>query len=342
MRRVAATIPEKKTNPLIRAWDAVWNPTAGSMRLLALLGVAVNAGIIFTGGTVRLTKSGLGCPTWPKCTGDSLVPVTSAEHSAVNMIIEFGNRTLTFLVLAVAVAVFVAARRLQPNRRDLVRLAALQPLGVVAQAAWGGLTVLTKLHPATVAAHYMLSTLMIFIAFLLYKRASEGDGPARRLVEPRLHSLTLILTWLVVALLAAGTIVTGTGPHAGDDQARRFAFNIEDVAKIHAGFAWATVAVTVLLLVWAHRSAAPAKVRKATLVLLGVVLAQGVIGYVQYFTEVPEVLVGAHMLGSALLWIATLSVLYSQRERVLPPAVARPTPSDSAFYRVLHRRRREA
>ena len=162
-------------NPLNRVRDAVWNPTAASMKFLALLGVIVNAGIIFSGGAVRLTKSGLGCPTWPKCTGDSLVPTSNPEHSSVNMAIEFSNRTLTFLVLAIGVAVFVAALRLRPQR-DLVRLAALQPLGVVAQAVWGGVTVLTKLNPATVAFHYMLSTAMIFVAFLLYVRAGEATG----------------------------------------------------------------------------------------------------------------------------------------------------------------------
>ncbi|MEO5877470.1 MAG: COX15/CtaA family protein, partial [Streptosporangiaceae bacterium] len=143
-------------NPLNRARAAVWTPTAGSLRFLALLGVIVNAGIIFSGGAVRVTKSGLGCPTWPKCTGDSLVPTSSPEHSAVNMAIEFTNRTLTFLVLAVGIAVFVAAFRLVPRRREVLRLAALQPLGVLAQAGWGGVTVLTRLHPATVAFHYLL------------------------------------------------------------------------------------------------------------------------------------------------------------------------------------------
>src|SRR3954465_12452128 len=106
-------------NPLTRVRDAVWNPTAGSMRFLALLGVIVNAGIIFSGGAVRLTKSGLGCPSWPKCPGDSVVPTSNPEHSPVNMAIEFSNRTLTFLVLAIGVAVFVAALRLSPRRRDL-------------------------------------------------------------------------------------------------------------------------------------------------------------------------------------------------------------------------------
>jgi cytochrome c oxidase assembly protein subunit 15 len=302
-------------NPLNRARDAVWNPTAASMRFLALLGVIVNAGIIFSGGAVRLTKSGLGCPTWPRCTGDSLVPTSSPAHSPVNMAIEFTNRTLTFLVLAIGVAVLIAALRLSPRRRDLVRLAALQPLGVVAQAVWGGVTVLTKLNPATVAFHYMLSTAMIFVAFLLYVRSGEGDGPLHRLVEPRVRSLTLALTGVTVVLLAAGTVVTGTGPHAGDDTARRFPFSIEDVAKIHALFAWLTVALTVALFFLLRRTDSPEAVLRAVIVLFAVEMGQGVIGYVQYFTGVPAVLVGVHMLGSALLWIAVLRVVFAERVR---------------------------
>src|SRR5918999_6007055 len=134
-------------NSLIRLRDAVWCPTAATMRLLALLGVIVNAGIIVSGGAVRLTASGLGCPTWPKCTGDSLVPTRDAGHPGLNMAIEFGNRTVTLLVLAVGVAAFVAASRLTPRRRDLLRLAAPPPPGGGAPAGPGGGPPLPKPHP---------------------------------------------------------------------------------------------------------------------------------------------------------------------------------------------------
>ncbi|GAB3672106.1 COX15/CtaA family protein [Actinocorallia lasiicapitis] len=334
MTPVATTTLESKKTPLTRTViDAVWNPTAKNLRLLALLTVIVNAGIVFSGGAVRLTKSGLGCPTWPQCTGDSLVPTHSPHHSPVNMAIEFGNRTLTFLVLATGVAVFVAALRYRPRRPEIVRLAVLQPLGVVAQAVWGGVTVLTKLNPATVAAHYMLSTLMIFLAFWLYVRAGEGDGPVERLVGTAVRRLTLALTGVVVALLAAGTIVTGSGPHAGDDAARRFPFSIDHVAKVHAFLAWVTVALVVALMVVLHRTGAAARIQRAGRLLLAAVLLQGALGYAQYFlfayvsghpghdllTAVQTNFVGVHMLGSALLWIATLHVLFAERVR---PAVA--------------------
>jgi cytochrome c oxidase assembly protein subunit 15 len=292
------------------------------MRLIALLGVIVNAGIIVSGGAVRLTASGLGCPTWPKCTGDSLVPTRDGGHSALNMAIEFGNRTLTFLVLAVGVTVFVVALRLTPRRPDLLRLAALQPLGVVAQAGLGGVTVLTKLHPATVAAHYMLSAAILVAAYALYARAGEGDAPPRVLVRRWLRILALALSAVVVALLAAGTVVTGTGPHAGDADAPRFGFSIQQVAHVHSAFAWATAGLAVALMVGLRRTGATGPVRRRAAELLVVIFAQGGIGYLQYFLGVPALLVGLHMLGSALVWLATLRVLFATRDRGPEPVAA--------------------
>nr|WP_235017977.1 COX15/CtaA family protein [Thermomonospora echinospora] len=323
---------ERSENPLARVRDAVWRPTPASLRLLALLSVVVNAGIIVTGGAVRLTKSGLGCSTWPKCTPDSMIPTSSPDHSPMHMAIEFGNRTLTFLVLAAGIAVLVAALRSVPRRRDLVRLAAVQPFGVLAQAAWGGLTVLTDLHPAVVAGHFMLSPLLLIACVALYVRAGEGDGPARPLVSERLRALSLALAGVTALLMVAGTVVTGTGPHGGDDRSKRFGFEIEQVTRVHSALAWITVALTVALLIGLWRSGAPHSVRRPVLVLLAVELAQGVIGYVQYFLGVPELLVALHMLGSALLWIAVLRVVLATRDRgPLPaaepvPAPARPAP----------------
>ncbi|TDD66658.1 COX15/CtaA family protein, partial [Actinomadura rubrisoli] len=167
----------ERPNPLIRARDAVWHPTARSLRLLALLGVIGNAAIVATGGAVRVTKSGLGCPEWPRCTGDSLVPTRSPEHPALNMSIEFGNRMLTFVVLAVGVLVFVAALRLRPRRKDLVRWALAQPMSVFAQAVVGGIVVLTKLHPASVALHFLISPALLIFCVALWVRAGEGDAP---------------------------------------------------------------------------------------------------------------------------------------------------------------------
>jgi cytochrome c oxidase assembly protein subunit 15 len=310
----------RSDNPLTGLIDAVWRPTSASMRWLALAGVAGNALIMSTGAAVRVSGSGLGCPTWPKCTGDSLVPTHSAEHAAANMAIEFGNRLLTFLVLAVGVAVFVAAVRLRPRRKDLLRLAAIQPLSVVAQAIVGGIVVLTDLHPAAVAAHFLLSPALLAAATALWVRSCEGDEPARRLVRGELVWLARALIGVVFALLIAGTVVTGTGPHAGDVKSPRFGFKIEQVAQLHADIVWATVGLTFALLLGLRLTNSPRLAQRRALELLAVELAQGVIGYVQYFTGVPGPLVVLHVLGAALVWIATLRVAFALRERGEVPA----------------------
>ncbi|MEW2358707.1 COX15/CtaA family protein [Spirillospora sp. NPDC029432] len=309
-------------NPLTRVRDAVWRPTPASLRLLALLGVLGNAGIIGTGGAVRVTESGLGCPEWPKCTGDSLVPTAHPEHPAINMAIEFGNRMLTFLVLAVGVLVFVAALRLRPRRRDLVLLAAAQPASVFAQAIIGGIVVLTELHPASVSLHFLVSPALLIFCVALWMRAGEGDEPPRRLTGPVLRGLSVALCAATAVVLVAGTVVTGTGPHAGDASSRRFGFNIEDVTRVHSLLAWAAVALTVVTLAAAFKAKAPAVFRRRVLVLFGVELAQGLIGYVQYLNGVPAPLVVLHMLGAAVMWIAALRLVFATRERGPVPAAA--------------------
>lgn len=319
-RSDAVSSRSPRGNPLTRAWSAVWHPTPGSLRLLALLGVIGNAGIIGTGGAVRVTKSGLGCPDWPKCTGTSLVPTSSPDHHSINMAIEFGNRMLTFLVLAIGVLVFVAAMRLRPRRKDLVLLALAQPMSVIAQAVVGGIVVLTDLHPAAVGLHFLISPALLIFCVALWVRAGEGDQAPRPLVGPGLRRMAFALCGAAGIVLIAGTVVTGTGPHAGDDKAHRWGFVIEDVAKIHAGLAWITVALTVTLLVMAYRSDAPAALRRRVLELFVLELAQGMIGYIQYFTGVPATLVVLHMLGAALMWIAALRVVFATRDRGEVPA----------------------
>jgi cytochrome c oxidase assembly protein subunit 15 len=292
-----------------------WSPSATSMRLWALAAVVANAAITVTGASVRVTKSGLGCPTWPQCTSDSFLPVAHPEHSPINMAIEFGNRLLTFLVLAIGVACVVAALRLVPRRRDLLRLAWLQPIGVASQALWGGLVVRTALNPVTVSVHFLLSIGMIAAAFALFARAGEGDAPPHRLVHRDLRTLGFVLVAAVFTLLVAGVVVTGTGPHSGDDAATRFDFDIETVARIHADAAWVVVGLTFALLFALHLTDVPGRARRAALVLFAIEIAQGVIGYVQYFTALPAILVGAHVLGAVLVWIATLRVVFMMRSR---------------------------
>nr|WP_242911130.1 COX15/CtaA family protein [Actinomadura terrae] len=317
---------ERSPNPLTRVRDAVWHPTPGSLRFLALLGVIGNALIVATGGAVRVTKSGLGCPEWPRCTGDSLVPTRSAEHPALNMSIEFGNRLLTFVVLGVGVLVFVAALRLRPRRKDLVRWALAQPMSVVAQAVIGGIVVLTDLHPASVALHFMVSPALLIFCVILWVRAGEGDEPPRALAAPAVRRLAAALVAACGVVLVAGTIVTGTGPHAGDADSRRWGFNIEDVTRVHSGLAWITVGLTALTAVVLHRTGAPRAARRRVHELIALELAQGALGYIQYFMGVPGPLVVLHMLGAVLLWIAAWRLALSLRDRGPVPPAAAPTP----------------
>ncbi|MFC4532768.1 COX15/CtaA family protein [Sphaerisporangium dianthi] len=296
-------------------FHSAWSPTPATVRRWALVAVIVNAGIAVTGAAVRLTGSGLGCPTWPRCTPGSFVPAAHDAHSPVNMAIEFGNRLLTFLVLAVAVACVVAVTRVAPRRSGLVLLAWIQPVGVAVQALWGGLVVRTLLNPVTVSVHFLFSIGMIAAAFALYARSGEGDAPPRRLVHRDIRTLGFVLVAAVLVLLIAGVVVTGTGPHSGDEAASRFGFDIQSVARLHADIVWIVVGMTFALLFALHVTDSPGRARRGALILFGVELAQGVIGYVQYFLAVPALLVGLHVLGSTLVWIATLRVVYLMRSR---------------------------
>ncbi|WP_346046674.1 COX15/CtaA family protein [Actinomadura chokoriensis] len=315
------------SNPAIRTWNAVWRPTPGSLRLLALLGVIGNVLIVISGGAVRVTKSGLGCPEWPRCTGDSLVPTHSPEHHLLNMSIEFGNRMVTFLVLGIGVLVFVAALRLRPRRKELVWWALAQPMSVVAQAVIGGIVVLTKLHPAAVSLHFLVSPALLVFCVALWVRAGEGDAPPRRLAGPWTRRLAAALLVSCAAVLVAGTVVTGTGPHAGDAESRRYGFNITDVARIHGELAWLTIGLTLAVIVALYRTGAPAAARRRALELAGLIVIQGAIGYTQYFLGVPAGLVLLHMLGSVLMWIAAFRLFFALRDRGPVPAAAAPAPA---------------
>ncbi|WP_189241872.1 COX15/CtaA family protein [Planobispora rosea] len=313
--RAVTQLLDRSRNPFANLLRSVWSPTAATMRRWALTAIVVNAGITVTGAIVRVTGSGLGCPTWPRCTPDSFVPAAHEGISPVNTVIEFGNRLLTFLVLVVAVACVVAARRLPVRRRGLVRLAWIQPYGVAVQGLWGGVVVHTLLNPVTVSMHFLFSVGMTAAACALYARAGEGDAPPQRLVHRDLRTLGYVLVGAVLLLIVAGMVVTGTGPHSGDELASRLPFDIETVARIHADVAYLVVGLTFALLFALHVTDVPGPARRAALTLLGVELAQGVVGYVQYFLAVPAFLVGLHVLGSTLVWICTLRVVFAMRIR---------------------------
>jgi cytochrome c oxidase assembly protein subunit 15 len=291
-------------------------------RRALLVNVVAQGVIVVTGGAVRLTGSGLGCSTWPQCEPGSFTPALH-EATSIHPFIEFGNRTLTgFLALiALTVAVLVWADR---SRSRSYRLLGLAPvLGVVAQAVIGGVTVLFHLNPAVVGVHMLVSLALVAVSTVLVVRERAGDSPALPVVGPRLLSLARLLTAVTVALLALGVVVTGSGPHGGDDKvAYRFAVDPVLIARAHAGVVWLFVVVLAVVLVSLYRTAAPQAVRGAGLWLLGVALLQGVIGYVQYFTGLPVVLVGLHMLGAVLLTASLTWFLLSLRTRVLAAAGA--------------------
>jgi cytochrome c oxidase assembly protein subunit 15 len=292
----------------------------------ALLANVVAQGVlVVTGGAVRLTGSGLGCSTWPQCEPGSFTPALHAATS-IHPFIEFGNRTLTgFLtVIALTVAVLVWTDR---SRSRSYRLLGLAPvLGVVAQAVIGGVTVLFHLNPAVVGVHMLVSLALVAVSTVLVVRERAGDSPTVPVVGPRLVRLARLLAAVAVALLALGVVVTGSGPHGGDDKvAYRFAVDPVLIARAHAGVVWLFVVVLAVVLVGLHRTAAPGTVRRAGLWLLAVTLLQGLIGYVQYFTGLPVVLVGLHMLGAVLLTAALTWFLLTLRMRDLAaPGTAAP------------------
>ncbi|MEU8174946.1 COX15/CtaA family protein [Microbispora hainanensis] len=314
---------------LLALYRSVRFPTNESMRRWALAAIVVNVGITVTGAAVRVTGSGLGCPTWPRCTPDSFVPARIDSHAPVNMAIEFGNRLLSFLVLAVAAACVIAAWQLSRGERGrpvLLRLALVQPAGVLVQALWGGVVVHTLLNPVTVSVHFLLSIGMTAAAVVLFARSGEGDAPAEPLVRKDIRTLSYVLSAAAFVLLLAGVVVTGTGPHSGDEAASRFGFDIQDVVRLHTDIAYVVIGLTFALLFALRVSDAPGRARRAALVLLGVELSQGVIGYVQYFLAVPAALVLLHVLGATLVWVCTLRVVFLMRTRGPAPAPAHRQP----------------
>jgi cytochrome c oxidase assembly protein subunit 15 len=282
------------------------------VRRLSLASVVANSVIVVTGAAVRLTGSGLGCPTWPRCTDTTITPT---EEYAVHGLIEFGNRLLTFVLLAVVVATLVAVWRQRPARPGMRRLAVLGALGIPAQAGLGGITVLTGLNPWTVGLHLLLSMLLIGVAVLLHQRAREGDLPPRHLVGPPLRRLGTGLLVLVFATLAVGTVVTGSGPHSGDPEAGRTGLDPQAVSQLHADLVFLLVGVTLAFWVALKASGAPPRAARAMGVLLVVELAQGLIGFVQYVTDLPVVLVGMHLVGACLVQAYAVHAVLALRDR---------------------------
>ena len=260
--------------------------------------LTLQAGLVLTGGAVRITGSGLGCPTWPECTPGSYTPVPHQAEGQLHAWIEFGNRLLTFALVAVSLAVLIHV--LYKRRRDLRSLAIGQLLGILGQGVLGGITVLTDLHPLPVAGHLLLSIVLIAGAASLYSRREYSARPRTDLdkLTKRISLLHIGLTFVVIIL---GTIVTGSGPHAGDEKAQRFGFDIRVVAWLHADAVIALLGLTAAFFILVRSD--KELVRRFAF-FTAIALAQGAIGYIQYFTGIPEILVAAHLLGATLVWIA--------------------------------------
>ncbi|WP_030617912.1 COX15/CtaA family protein [Streptomyces achromogenes] len=303
-------------NPLAFIADR-WTPDPRTVRRAALAALVMSVVIVVTGGAVRLTGSGLGCPTWPTCTDDSL---TTTRAMGFHGIIEFGNRMLTYVLCAAVGWAIIAARSEKPWRRSLTRLGWAQFWVVMGNAVLGGIVVLVGLNPYTVAAHFLLSTALIAIATVMWQRTREGDEAPRPLVGKAVVQLVWFLVAASALLIAVGTVVTGAGPHAGDSsEVARIPIDWETVSKLHAVLAWIVVTLTFALWFVLKAVDAPKAPLARTRELFLILLCQGAIGYVQYFTHLPEALVAAHMLGSTVMWIWVLRVLLALRERPEAP-----------------------
>ena len=319
------------------AWTRpVLEPTPVSMRRLALAGVIANTVIMSTGAAVRLSASGLGCPDWPQCSTADIVASKNAGQTLLNTWIEFGNRLLNFPLVIIAALIFIAAWRFRPaepdgrRRRDLVWLGAAQPLGVVAQAVIGGIVVLTKLNPAAVSVHFLVSAAVVAAAVALHMKCAaiadtsrvSGTTPVRR----DLRAISAALVAVTCVMLAAGTVVTGTGPLAGDAGVPRYQLPLEGVTQLHADIGWLLAGLSIAVVLGLRLSGAPRRAVRAGWIMLAALGSQGVIGYIQYFTHLPAGLVWVHVTGSVLVWIAVLRLFFIVRERT-PVNTARTGPA---------------
>ncbi len=265
--------------------------------------------IVVSGAAVRLTGSGLGCDDWPNCNSERLIDV-STTHAAIEQI----NRLFTGVVALAVIAAVLGSLFRAPRRRDLTWLSVGLVIGVIGQVILGAITVWVKLHPLAVQGHFLLSMVLLANAVVLLRRAGEPDGQRRRVaVDPLANKVIWLVTCMTTLALVTGTVVTGTGPHAGDENSPRFDFAIHHVARIHGISVIATIATTLWLVVLMRRSPMlMARLRHGVSAWMLLAVLQAVLGYVQYLSGVPALLVGMHILGATLLFIATMHLLFDR------------------------------
>ncbi|MGY4868928.1 COX15/CtaA family protein [Mycolicibacterium elephantis] len=309
----------------LRLVDLLPLPSLRAQRVIAFLVILTQGGISVTGAIVRVTASGLGCPTWPQCFPGSFTPVPVAEVPVVHQVVEFGNRLVTFLVVLTAAAAVLAVTRAR-RRREVLIYAWLMPASTVAQAVIGGITVLTGLLWWTVAIHLLASMTMVWLAVLLFVKVGEpDDGVVVRRAPKPLRQLTFLSAVTLAAVLVTGTLVTGAGPHAGDKSISRtiprLEVEITTLVHLHSSLLVAYLALLVGLAfgLLAVHAARPVLVRLAVLLVL--VCAQGLVGVVQFYAGVPAALVAVHVAGAALCTAATAALWASMRQRAEPEPV---------------------
>ena len=276
-------------------------------RRISLANLIAQSGIIVTGAIVRLTGSGLGCPTWPDCAPGSLIPV-AGQVEGFHKYIEFGNRTLTFLVLAISIALFVFS--LLNEKRNIIVWSFLPLIGTLLQAVLGGITVLTGLNPGTVMAHFLLSIVLVGISVKIYDYFNNQR--TLKALPKIVDKYVKVVTLVGLAVIVLGTITTGSGPHSGDEIAARFNLDIRVIAWLHADSVLLFVGLVVGLLVISRINPESKQIYKITRILFIICLVQGFIGYVQWFNGLPWILVSFHVIGAVITWIAITNLaLYS-------------------------------
>jgi heme a synthase len=296
------------------------------VRNLALASVIGYALLIVTGGAVRLSGSGLGCPDWPSCYAHHLT-----AQSSIHGQIEFANRLVGIVVTVVTIAVFAASTARSPRRRDLIWLSGGLVIGVLGQIVIGGLVVLFKLNPYLVSLHFLLTIAILATAVVLFHRCGVEDSPAEPVLNGPVLWLSRLVLGVLTALLALGTVVTGSGPHAGGAGAKRYPIAFRDITEAHSTTAFFLIGMTLALLFLLHQIGAPAVIQKRAQWFLEVLFAQGMLGYTQYFLHDNAVIVGFHLAGATAAWCACLGYYLSLHRHDTAPgsdaperAVARP------------------
>ena len=286
-------------------------------RLITTIALGALVAIVITGASVRLTGSGLGCSDWPTCSEESFVP-----EGDLHGIIEFVNRLFTGVVSAAVIAAVLGSLRRAPRRRDLTWLSLGLVAGVIGQVLLGAVTVLSKLRPEIVMAHFLLSMVLVWNAVWLRHRAGVDDAvyadPSPPCASARLRLLAMASATLSAIVIFAGTIVTAAGPHAGDENVDRLAVDLPDAARVHGAMVWVLIGLVLALMVATETEGPDGAFRRQVRTFGLIVMAQGTLGYVQYFSDIPALLVGFHIAGACAVWIAAVALALSTRSSAAP------------------------